>query len=441
MTVVLEAALAFVVVLGILVLIHEFGHFAMAKLLRVRVETFSVGFGPRLLGIRRGDTDYRLSAIPLGGYVKMTGENPDETPSGDPAELSSRPRWQRFLVFVMGALLNILLAVVVMTIFFYRTGRSLELADTPPVVREVLPGSNAEKAGILPGDRILEVQGKDARNPSTVVEEIFLSPGTTKRLLLERGGKKITKEIEIGYDPKYRSGETGMKLASEAEEAPPTEDTNAVEKVLSGTPAEKAGLRPGDKIIAINGHDLPTRSELVTLIRESKGKTVGLGIKRGAERLDVRVVPETVSGSGRIGVEFVHERLNLASAFVESLRYNRDNAALLFVTLKSLVRLHVSPRVMSGPGEIAAAAWQAFQLGLDSSLHFLGFVSLQLGIINLLPIPMLDGGHIFILLVEGTIRRDLSAVLKERVMQAGLIFLLLFAGIVIYFDVVKLAFQ
>ena len=441
MTVVIESAVAFIVVLGILVLAHEFGHYATAKIFGVRVETFSVGFGPRLFGFQKGGTDYRVSAIPVGGYVKMLGENPDEARTGDAAELSSRPRWQRFLVFVMGAVLNIVLAVVVMTAFFYRTGRSLDLPQTPPVVQEVTAGSPAEKAGLKVGDRLLEVEGKDARIPSVLVEEIFLSPGTTKKLTIERAGARIQTEMEIGVDPKDHSGESGMKLVGEAEEGPPGEDTNPVDKVVPGSPAERAGIRPGDKIVEINGKELPGRSELISVIRAAAGRTVALGILREGRRVDLDVVPETVEGGARIGVEFVRERISLRAAFTESLRYNRENAALLFVTLKKLVRGDVSPRVMSGPGEIAAAARQAYHAGLDGFLHFLAFVSLQLGIINLFPIPMLDGGHILILLVEGTIRRDLSAVLKERVMQAGLIFLLLFAGIVIYFDVVKLAFS
>jgi regulator of sigma E protease len=440
MTAVIEATLAFVVVLGILVLIHEFGHFAMAKLLRIRVEAFSVGFGPRLFGVRRGDTDYRVSAIPLGGYVKMTGENPDEVATGDPAELSSRPRWQRFLVFVMGALLNIVLAVVVMAVVFYRTGAMLDTPKTPPVVKEVAAGSSAEKAGVRPGDRIVQIEGKDARDPAVMVEEIFLSPGTEKTLLLQRDGGTIKARIEIGSDSRYHSGETGMKLAFDEDESAPNADTNRVEEVRAASPAEKAGLKAGDRIVAIGGRELPGRSDLVSQIRSSAGKPVALGILRGSQRLEVEVTPESVEGAGQIGIAFPHPRLTVGQSLRESVRYNMSNAAVLFITLKKLVRGDVSPRVMSGPGEIAAAARQAAHSGLDPFLHFLAFVSLQLGIINLLPIPMLDGGHVFILLVEGTIRRELSTVLKERVMQAGLVFLLLFAGVVIYFDIVKMAF-
>ena len=441
MTVVIEAVLAFVVVLGILVLIHEFGHFATAKLLKIRVETFSVGFGPRLFGLRRGDTDYRVSAVPLGGYVKMTGENPDETPTGDPAELSSRSRWQRFLVFVAGALLNIVLAVVVMAVVFWRTGVTVELPKTAPVVKEVAAGSSGEKAGIKPGDRIVQIEGKDARDPAVMVEEIFLSPETEKTLLLEREGATIKTRIAIGSDPRYHSGDTGLKLAFDEETGPPTANSNPIDEVVEGSPAEKAGLHAGDRIVAIGGRDLPGRSDLVTEIRASAGKPVTLGILRGEQRFEVQVVPEDKEGVGQIGIAFPRPKLTMAQAFNESLRYNRSNATVLFVTLKKLIRGDVGPRVMSGPGEIAAAARQAARSGLDPFLHFLAFVSLQLGIINLLPIPMLDGGHIFILLVEGVMRRDLSVVLKERVMQAGLIFLLLFAGVVIYFDIVKLAFS
>jgi regulator of sigma E protease len=443
MTGVLATTFWYVVILSPLVVIHEFGHFVFAKLFGVRVEAFSIGFGPRLFGVRAGGTDYRVSALPLGGYVKMSGENPDEELTGDPAELGSRPRWQRFVIFVVGALLNIVLAIAVMTVFFLRTGKPVSSGEAPPVVREVVTGSPADQAGVKVGDRLVEVGGRSAADPVVVIEEVFLSPGTTKAFAFERAGKRIEASLEIGYDPKYRSGDPGLRLANDIEEGPPTEETNRIQAVTSGTPAEKAGLLPDDRIVGVDGRHLPSRTELQTLIRQAAGRTITLQVRRASGVVELPIVPELNNGVGRIGIEFApleipREELDLRGAFAESLRFNRENAVLLFVTLKKLVRGDVSLRVMSGPAEIAVAARQAAGLGFDAVLHLIAFISLQLGIINLLPIPMLDGGHIFILLVESILRRDLSAALKERVMQAGLIFLLLFAGIVIYFDVVKL---
>jgi len=434
----------FAVTLGVLVVFHEFGHFAMAKLFGVGVESFSIGFGPRLIGFRRGETDYRISAIPLGGYVKMVGETPDDEAAGDPSALGARPRWQRFLIFVIGAVLNIVLAIALMTVVFMRIGKPADAADAPPLVRSVTAGSAAEARGVRAGDRLVQVGGKDASNPVTAIEEIFLSPGTTKQFVFDRNGKRITADLPIGYDPKYHSGDPGLQLASGVSEAPAPPEATTILAVSAGTPAEQAGILPGDRIVGVDGRAHPSRPELIALISSSPGRSVTLQVERGTEILEILVTPAVMDGAGRIGVEFAPYEgpripLGPAEAFAESLKFNRENATLLLVTLKKLVIGDVSLRVMSGPIEIATAARQAAGDGLDSVLHFMAFVSLQLGIINLLPIPMLDGGHIFILLIEGILRRDLSVALKERVMQAGLIFLLLFAGLVISLDLIKRA--
>src|SRR5512135_1200403 len=152
---------AFLLVLGVLVFVHELGHFLMARRLGVRVITFSLGFGPKLVRTRRGDTEYAVSAIPLGGYVKMAGENPDEALTGRPDEFLSRTKWERFLVYIMGPAMNLILAVVVMAFVLYQGADVPAYEQQPPVVGRVLPKSPAEQAGILPGDRIVEINGKE----------------------------------------------------------------------------------------------------------------------------------------------------------------------------------------------------------------------------------------------------------------------------------------
>ena len=202
----LQTAFAFILVLGILVFVHEFGHFLAAKSFGIAVPTFSLGFGPRLFGFRRKETDYRISLIPLGGYVRMAGDEADEQRTGAPEEFLSRPRWQRFVVFVAGATFNIVLALLVMWLALWLYGKQeVKIAETPPVVARVLDGSTAQAAGIRQGDRILKIEGRDARDPKTRFEEEVMSPGAHKTIELERDGAPLSIELDMGSDSRSRS--------------------------------------------------------------------------------------------------------------------------------------------------------------------------------------------------------------------------------------------
>ena len=423
-------------VLGILVFVHEFGHFIVAKAFKIGVPVFSLGFGPRLVGFRRKETDYRVSAVPLGGYVRLSGDEADEARTGGPDEFLSRPRWQRFLVFVAGASFNIVLAVLVMTVVFVTWGRDeVVRPETFPTVADVVPASPAESAGLRRGDKVLRIGGQDARDQQTQVNEIVLAPDQVKPVEIERDGVHQTLAMSTGQDPVYHLGAPGWRLIQEGGGPP------EVEMVLGGSPADKAGLVRGDKIIGIDGRAPQGEMELKALLEKSIGRDVGLTVLRAGRETKIVVTPKDESGKGKIGVLFaegnrVHRELDLPGAFVASIGWNLDVTKSVFQTLARLIKREISVRAFSGPIEIARVSREAARGG-QSFLTLLALISLQLGILNLMPIPVLDGGHILILSCEGLLRRDLSEKLKERVMTVGFVFLLAFFGLVIFFDILK----
>jgi regulator of sigma E protease len=374
--------------------------------------------------------------VPLGGYVRLAGDEADEARTGAPNEFLSRPRWQRFLVFVAGASFNIVLAVTVMTIVFSIWGRDeVVRPEKFPTVADVAPASSAEKAGLRRGDKVLSIGGQDARDQQTQVNEIVLAPDQLKPVEIERDGVRQTVSMSTGQDPVYHLGAPGWRLIQDGGGPP------EVEMVLGGSPADKAGLTRGDKVVGIDGRAPQGEMELKALLEKSIGRAVTLKISRAGVESDLVVTPKDEGGKGKIGVLFaegnrVHRVLDVGAAFAASIDWNVDITKSVFQTLGRLAKREISVRAFSGPIEIARVSREAVRGG-QSFLTLLALISLQLGILNLLPIPVLDGGHILILACEGLIRRDLSDKLKERVMTVGFVFLLAFFGLVIFFDILK----
>ncbi len=433
---ILQTLLSFIVVLGILVFVHEFGHFIVAKAFKIGVPVFSLGFGPRLGGFRRKETDYRISAVPLGGYVRLSGDESDETRTGAPEEFLSRPRWQRFLVFVAGAVFNVVLAVAIMTVVFATFGRDeVVRPEAFPTVADVIAASPAATAGLRAGDKVVRIGGQDARDQQTQVNEIVLAPEQKKAVEIERDGVRSTVWMSTGRDPVYHLGAPGWRLIQE-NGGPPE-----IEMVLGGSPADQAGLQEGDKVVGIDGRAPQGEMELRALLEKSAGREVRLTVLRANRETEIAVRPKDENGKGKIGVMFadgnrVHRELGLGGALLASIDWNAEITTSVFQTLGRLVKREISVRAFSGPIEIARVSREAVRGG-QSFLTFLALISLQLGILNLLPIPVLDGGHILILGFESALRRDLSDKLKERVMTVGFVFLLAFFGLVIFFDILK----
>jgi regulator of sigma E protease len=433
----LYAIVSVVVVLGVMIVVHEFGHFAAAKLLGVRVETFSVGFGKRLFGFTRGGTDYRVSALPFGGYVKMAGENPMDERTGDPGEFMSHPRWERFLIAIAGPAMNILLAIALLTLVFKVHYERPVFWDRPAEIGSVLDGSPAEKAGLQPGDTIIRID--DINNPQwqDVAPKILLSPGHPVSLTVQRGNQTLAKTITPEVSGEDQAGEAGWEQAGR----------NYILAVEAGMPADKAGIKAGDEILSVN--NVPVRSPhgIIGLLQNSGGKPVEIAVLRDGRQSTFNVTPAPEEQDGRkqfkIGVipEFQTkvDSLPLKAAFSRSLDENKRNSVLILDLVKKMVKHEVSMKTMSGPIGIARISGRAArQPGWMPLLMVMAIISLNLGIFNLFPIPILDGGLILLLLIEGLIRRDISQTVKERIYQAAFVCLILFAGVVIFNDVMKL---
>lgn len=437
---ILQPILAFVLVLAPLVFFHELGHFLAAKSFGVKVPVFSLGFGPRLFGFRRAETDYRVSLIPLGGYVRMAGDESDENRTGAPEEFLSRPKWQRFVVYVAGATFNIILAFVAIWVLFGIYGKD-EVPESHPAVWNLEVGSPAELAGIKRGDRVLRIGDSDV-DPATFLDtynlEIILAPNATKTVVVEREGQRIELEMNTGADPKFGWGAPGWYLSMGGDDPP------VIRAVHEDEPAFAAGLQEGDRIVAVEGRETVSQLELRIILLEAANRSIELTVERDGALKTLTIVPrEAEGGRGHIGVEFARAEmprieLSIGEAAVESARANLAWSKTLFVVLKRLITREVPIKTMSGPIGIAQVASRALEAGPETFLYLLGFFSLQLGILNLLPIPVLDGGHVLILGVESVMGRDLSERLKERVIMVGLVFLLLFMSTIIYLDVMKL---
>jgi regulator of sigma E protease len=440
--------LAFIFILGAAVTLHEFGHFLVAKLLKIRVETFSFGFGPRLLGRKIGTTDYRISLIPLGGYVKLGGDESNAPIEGEGASdipanerFDLRPRWQRILVAVAGPVMNVLTAL---SIPFAGAMIYGVQAPPPPVVRQVAPGGAAEAAGLQPGDRIVVFDGNQNPKWRTIADDALLSPGQPIPLEVERNGQRL--KLTIKPTPHTEEGETAgfLDFLPDYGNVP-----IVVREVVPNSPAAEAGLRVGDRIVAVNGEPVKSAEQVTQTIREHKGQPITLRAERDGRPVEISATPRLLSPQEtreRLGFtpdeEIPYQRVGIAGAFATAVDTNYE---FIRVTGKALGQLFAGKRsvrnTISGPiGIYRAASTSAIRLGWAGVFSMLGFLSLNLGVFNLLPIPVLDGGAIFLLLIEGllaTVGMKISMTVRERIQQVGFVVVILLMVFVITNDLLK----
>ncbi|HVB58480.1 MAG TPA: RIP metalloprotease RseP [Candidatus Acidoferrales bacterium] len=433
----LRDLIAVTIVLGVMIFVHEWGHFIAAKFCGVRVDVFSFGFGTRLCGVKRGDTDYRLSALPFGGYVRMAGDNVIEERTGADYEYLSKSRWQRVMIAVAGPFMNVLLAFFIFWGIYSIVGMPMDTDLQKPADVVALPAAPAAASGIQVGDRILSVDGVNTPTWDKVLTEVSESaPGNTLSVIVLRSGAKQTLRIPI---PAHTiSADTLVGY-------PPLSTT--VEDVEIGFPAEKAGMKPGDKIISIDGKPIVTWDQLVDAVYGSGGRSIDFVVLRNGRQIPLSIAPmQGMTPDGRtvwqIGVvrksNQVYQREGLVTAVKDAGLETYLNMRQIVEVVGGLFSGKVSIRELQGVVGIARVSGQAAKRGPVTLLGLMAVISLNLGLLNLFPIPVLDGGHVLLLAIEGVLRRDLSIALKERFVQVGLVFILGIFAFVMYSDILKL---
>jgi regulator of sigma E protease len=442
----LTSTVSMLIVLGIMVLVHEFGHFAVAKLCGVRVEVFSVGFGKRLFGFRRGDTDYRLSLLPLGGYVKMSGESPGEAPTGDPGEFNAHPRWQRILIGLAGPASNFLLALLLMTGFYMMHNEVEAFRSQPADIDFVSDHTAAANAGLQPGDVITRFDNVNNPTWEQVSIRSALNLGQTITVELMRAGQTIDTQLVI---PNPHGGEDfdfdTIGFVPRMQNEPVR-----VRQIEAGMPAGKAGLKEGDQIVSVDGLALHSVDAMLAFLQQDSGRPIDLTVLRNGQTFQLALQPVMAdAGNGhklyRIGFApnlppFKIQQLPLPAALRQSVHFNLRNSGLILEVLQRMVTRRFAVQNLSGPIGIARETGLAVeQPGWQPIIGLMSIISLNLGIFNLLPIPILDGGVIVLLLIEGVLRRDLNQEFKERIYQAAFVVLLIFAAFVMFNDISKLS--
>lgn len=432
------------IVLGIMVLVHEFGHFAVAKLCGIRVETFSIGFGKRLIGFRRGDTDYRLSLLPLGGYVKMSGDNPGEAPT-DPGDFNAHPRWQRMLVALAGPFANFILAIGLMTGVSMLHNEVQEYLTGPALADYVPANTPASRVGIQSGDLVVHYDNVENPTWDQVAIRSLLNLNQTIPFSYIHDGQRVNTKLFV----EAKDGADNFAL-DRLGLIPKMQNTPVeVDSLEPNMPALRAGLKPGDRITSIDGLQLHSVPALLSYLQDQAGKPSSLVVLRSGQSLPIQITPQLAEvGDGskdyRLGFRPVQppvkvERLPFTKAVVASWEYNKKGSMLIVEVLKRMFTRQVSVRSLSGPIGIGQQIHQAASMpGWMPLIGLMAYISLNLGIFNLLPIPILDGGMILFLIVESILRRDLNQQLKERVYQVAFVCILVFAAMVIFNDISKL---
>jgi regulator of sigma E protease len=441
------------VVLGIMVLIHEFGHFAAAKLCKVRVEAFAIGFGRKLFGFESGGTSYQVNLLPLGGYVKMAGELPgEEHHSDDPGEFQNHPRWQRVIITLAGPIANFILSLVLMTGLFMAHHETDAYISQPVIADYISPGTSMASTGIQPGDKIVHIDSIEDPTWDDVATRSAMDATQKTPFSYIHNGKRVDTMLALGYKGRPGDFDPNKDLG-----LVPLMQTTPVEvlKVTEGMPAMAAGLQPKDIVAAVDREHLHSVQALIAYLTDGAGKPVVLTVERTGpdgqvKTLTLPITPvyadaqegkQWQTGFNPVPAPTHVDHLSLLQALGASYDYNLKNSKLIFLVLQRLVTHQVSVKSLSSPISIGVMVHQAFNAS-DAEhplpvIAVMAMISLNLGIFNLLPIPILDGGMILFLAIESILRRDLNPRFKERIYQVAFVCIILFAAVVIFNDITK----
>lgn len=429
----MTSLLAFLFVLGVLIFVHELGHFMMARWHGVRVLTFSLGFGPKILRVQRGDTEYCVSAIPLGGYVKMAGENPEDQRSGSDDEFLSKSKWQRFQILIMGPVMNLLLAVLLLWVVLLQGAQVPIYQDQPVVIGVVEPESPAAEAGLLPGDLVLSVAGSETPTWDRFFLAVGTRPDRDTDLVLLRDGREIRTTVRPASTTRFEMGDIGV-----------LPDVHpSVGAVNPGEPADRAGMLAGDVLVSVAGERVVFAQHVSEAISKHAGLPIDIRIRRGGVEQTLTVTPELRGDIGMIGITLSNATRTFQPGALEavglSVQRNVEFAGLIMKTVWGLIMGQTSPRQLMGPVGIAQLSGESAQLGWVALFSLMAMISLNLGLLNLLPIPVLDGGHILIIGLEAVARRDFSMQVKEKLFLGGFALLMMLMVTVIYNDLTRIA--
>ena len=453
----MDSFLIFIVVLGALIFFHELGHFLVARVLGVGVEKFSLGFGPRLLGKTIGRTDYRVSLVPLGGYVKMIGDEPDAplAPEDQPLSFTHKHPAKRSLIVAAGPVFNMLLAFLIFSVVLFFTGQE----SIRPVIRSVLNDSPAKQAGLQVGDVIKDIDGRSISSWHAIDAAITDSEGRQLSFTVQRQGallelqlkpqRMVAKDLFGDEFTYYTTGASGL-----------AELGAVIDGVQENMPAGKAGLRKGDQIIAINGKSIERWETMQEMVSSSAGKPLTFRIRRGDKTFEVQIKPDEVQEKNLLGNKQSVYRIGIMRSGIPIPK--QDRMTIHFGPLQSLgeglsrtwfiaeisvkffaklVQGKVPMESIGGPIRIAQMARKEAQQGIVQLLYFMAAVSMQLAILNLLPIPVLDGGHLLFFAIEAIQRRPVSMRMRETAQQIGIFLLILLMIFVFYNDITLTWFQ
>jgi len=438
----MNTIIGMVLVLGVIILVHEWGHFIAARFFGVRVDVFSVGFGPRLFGIKRGATDWRVSALPLGGYVRMAGQDisdidsGEQAPTGSPDELMSKKRWQRAVISFAGPAVNLVFPIVLFGGYYAIAGVPYAAFERKPVVVNEFSTVHSKAVnGLEAGDKVVSLNGTKNPDWEQALKIVgATNPGGTLSVEVENGGAARHLGVPVTHDPRARVFGYMPILP-------------AIGEVAAGTPASHAGLQAGDVIRSVDGQKIEYWDQFVDQVRGSGGKTLQVEVSRKGQAVNLTITPkqglsESTDKNYQIGVaphvDFVHDRVGPVGAVRAATTNTVEYVAGTFAILGKLLTGRLSVKQLQSVVGISRSAGQAVAEGAETVISFMVLISVNLGILNLLPIPILDGGHILLLAMEGVRRRDFSLAFKERFIQVGLVFLLVILAYAMYNDVVRL---
>ncbi len=442
---ILGNTLALLLVLSVLVVVHEFGHFAVAKVFRFPVEVFSIGFGKRLFGKTWRGTDYRVSAIPLGGYVRVVGLGPDESTIAEGSSKEAAPvgkRWQRALILIAGPAMNLVLALLLHTAVFVLGVRVPAYELQPAVIRVVEEKSPGAAAGFQPADRIVSIDGRETPRWRDAQYLFAMNARQPLKVEVDRHGLGVFLTVTPRAVGKYDLGDVGLYPDAGKNVQP------RIAMVVSGSPAERAGLKPADVIDSVAGRPIRGSPEeildkFVAAVTQAAPGPFPIAYRRDGKPGVAMVTPRKEGDAWKVGVQVggdlpeVVEKFPPGQALVEGWRRVGTDFRMTLSVLGRLFRGKASMKTMSGPLDIAKFSGEAARTGAVPLVALMAAISLQLGIFNLLPIPVLDGGHLFLLLIEGAVRRDFSLRVKERILQFGFLMILALLTVVLYNDLAK----